>query len=234
MQSDQSLALKEFVSHENFSIRARDSHEFEHPAVTVHFTPQEIGAIFSTMRNHSWFFGHRYNLDVSYCRDLGGCGRQMIRVTEDNKGEGAWRVSLFFQPNYSAKEEFCYEAELITDQRKDYEPSINRGIHQFRLERFTLSLTDVAQIEHWFKYVFPVLRHETERLKMEHETLEQWVGARLDMAVKCSKFMCRKDPILIPHQKLQTFIDLGYSLEDLQDKLVCSVCGKSRPTLLPF
>ena len=47
---------------------------------------------------------------------------------------------MIFEPTHKNDDSFLYEEDLTTDQRKDYEPSINRGKHRFVAQRAKLNL----------------------------------------------------------------------------------------------
>lgn len=57
---------------------------------------------------------------------------------------------MIFEPTHKNDDSFLYEEDLTTDQRKDYEPSINRGKHRFVARRAKLNLDwDSNEIHQW-------------------------------------------------------------------------------------
>lgn len=74
---------------------------------------------------------------------------------------------MIFEPTHKNDDSFLYEEDLTTDQRKDYEPSINRGKHRFVAQRAKLNLDwDSNEIQQW--------RLDIERLTKPHNTLNDW------------------------------------------------------------
>ena len=59
------------------------------------------------------------------------------------------------------------------------------------------------------------------------KSLRSWADNGLDMRAMCKTYLCRPgdDPAIIPCKQLLTYVNKGFSLDDLKKKLICKVCG---------
>lgn len=181
---------------------------------------REIAKLALAMHDRSYFFQLRRGLRMNFSRDLNGSGVQGLFIHRESD---AWNaeglIEVYFDYTSDKNTQFLYEAELITDQRKDYEPSINRGMHRFISKRAKLRIEwDGDEIQQW--------RSDIERLNMSPKTLNDWIDNELEMSVRCSHpYFCR-EPAIFTKSDLQRYAEKGYTLDDLRTKFKCSKCGK--------
>ena len=123
-------------------------------------------------------------------------------------------VGILSEPVY-----IFFSCHLIKDQRKDYEPTVNRGKHRFVAKQIELNIDwNGNEIQQW--------RADIERLTRSHDNLEDWLKNGSEMLVCCaSGFFCRL-PTILTLNDLKQYVAMGVTLEDLKTRLKCSKCGK--------
>lgn len=188
-------------------------------------TPQEItcddiARLALAMHEHSYFFSLRRGLNIRFSRDLNGSGTQGLYIKKEDDERGSPDlIQVIFQQTYKKDGEFLYEADLIMDRGKDYEPTVNKGKHRFVAQSATMLID-------WNSDEVPQWRLDIERLSRSPETLAGWIADDLEMLVRCaSGYFCRK-PAILTKNDLKRHVSAGLSLEDLKTRLKCSKCGK--------
>ena len=188
-------------------------------------TPQEItcddiARLALAMHEHSYFFSLRRGLKISFSRDLNGSGTQGLYIKKEGDERGSPDlIQVVFQQTYKKDGEFLYEADLIMDRGKDYEPTVNKGKHQFVAQ-------SAAMLFDWNSDEVHQWRSDIERLSRSPETLAGWIADDLEMLVRCAPgYFCRK-PAILTKNDLKRHVSAGLSLEDLTTRLKCSKCGK--------
>lgn len=186
----------------------------------------DIAKLALAMHDKSYFFLFRRGLAIRFHRDINGGGTQALEITRENDQE-PHLIRVFFNTTRGDDDNFLYEADLITDQRKDYEPSINRGKHRFVATSAKLHIDwGSEEVQQW--------RHDVERLSKSPDSLAGWVEADLEMLVRCSAgFRCGRQTILT-NSDLAAHVAAKVSLEDLKARLKCSRCGKRQPNVRAF
>ena len=195
--------------------------------------PQEIScddiAKFAlAMHDHSYFFALRRGLSIRFSRDLNGSGTQGLYITkENNEADHLNIIQVIFKQKYNKDGEFLYEADLIMDRGKDYEPTVNKGKHQFVAQSAAIEIDwNSDETQQW--------RMDIERLSKSPETLSGWIEDDLEMLVRCdSGYFCRK-PAILTKNDLKKYIAAGLSLDDLKARLKCSKCGQRRARITAF
>lgn len=195
--------------------------------------PQEIACgdiakLALAMHEHSYFFAIRRGLKIRFSRDLNGSGTQGLYIRkEDGDLDASDLIQAVFRQTYNQDSEFLYEADLIMDRGKDYEPTVNKGKHRFVAQSaYMLVAWDSDEAKQW--------RLDIERLSRSPETLTGWIADDLEMLVRCSSgFFCRK-PAILTKGDLQRYVEDGLNLEDLKARLKCSKCGKRNAGVAVF
>ncbi|HKX80150.1 MAG TPA: hypothetical protein VJM34_16670 [Novosphingobium sp.] len=188
-------------------------------------TPQEItcddiARLALAMHEHSYFFSLRRDLSIRFSRDLNGSGTQGLYIRkEGDEWDAPALIQVVFQQTYKQDGEFLYEADLIMDRGKDYEPTVNKGKHRFEAQ-------SAAMLTEWNSEEVQQWRLDIERLSRSPKNLVDWIADDLEMLVKCaSGYFCRK-PAILTKNDLKQHVEAGLSLEDLKTRLKCSKCGK--------
>ncbi|WP_429128638.1 hypothetical protein [Aeromonas media] len=188
-------------------------------AILQEITCDDIARLALAMHDHSYFFALRRGLRIRFSRDLNGSGIQGLYITkENNETNSPNLIQVIFDYTYGENGEFLYEADLIMDQGKDYEPTVNKGKHRFVAKWVELEIDwNSGEIQQW--------RSDIERLSRSPDTLTGWIEDDLEMLVSCSGYSCRK-PAILTINELKQHVASGLSLEDLKTRLKCSKCGK--------
>ncbi|HGM6766195.1 hypothetical protein V6X42_06305 [Serratia marcescens] len=183
----------------------------------IPYNHKDIVRLALAMYDHSYFFSLRRHLNINFSRDLNGSGIQGLFITKQS--DEMELIQVIFDCTYSKNDDFLYEADLITDQRKDYEPTVNKGKHRFVAKKAELKIDwNSDEIHEW--------RSDIERLTRSHDTLDDWLKNGSEMLVRCaSGFFCRK-PAILTLNDLKQYVAMGVTLEDLKTRLKCSKCGK--------
>lgn len=190
-------------------------------------TCDEIARLAVAMHERDYFFHFRRHLTVRFHRDINGGGTQLLEISrKDDKFFSTSLIRVFFYP-VIGDGDFLYEADLITDQRKDYEPTVNRGKHRFAAIEADLHID-------WFGAEVQQWRADVERLSEMPNTLAGWVEADLQMFVICSGVLFCDTRIVLSKSKLAGYAAAGLTLEGLKSRLTCSKCGKRGARTLVF
>jgi len=191
-------------------------------------TCDDIAKLALAMRDHTYFFETRRGLTINFSRDLNGSGTQGLYIAKKSNYDNPKNlISVVFDYTYDKDVDFLYEADLFVDQRKDYEPTINKGKHRF------ISNSADLRID-WNSDEALQWRSDIERLSRVPDTLTGWIDADLEMLVRCSTgYLCGGNNILT-RADLDRHVAAGLSLEDLKARLKCSKCGKREARVTVF
>ncbi|WP_081674096.1 hypothetical protein [Novosphingobium lindaniclasticum] len=187
----------------------------------------EIARLALAMDEHSYFFSLRRGVKTRFSRDLNGSGTQGIYINRaDDEFSSDYLISVVFQPSYGKDDEFLYEADLITDQRKDYEPTVNRGKHRFKAWRAYMEVDwNGDECRQW--------QADVVRLSRSADTLTGWIQADLEMIVRCGSRNCWHSAIL-SKTDLERHVAAGMTLEALTSQFKCSECNKREARISAF
>ncbi len=183
-------------------------------------TCDDIARLALAMHDHSYFFSLCRGLSIRFSRDLNGSGTQGFYITKkSDETNPPHLIQVFFDYTYEKDGEFLYEADLIMDKGKDYEPTVNRGKHRFVANSAAIQIDwNSDETQQW--------RSDIERLSRSPDTLSGWIEDDLEMLVRCgSGYFCRK-PAILTKNDLKRYVAAGLSLEDLKTRLKCTKCGK--------
>jgi hypothetical protein len=183
-------------------------------------TCDDIARLALAMHDHSYFFSLCRGLSIRFSRDLNGSGTQGLYITKkSDETNPPHLIQVFFDYTYEKDGEFLYEADLIMDKGKDYEPTVNRGKHRFVANSAAIQIDwNSDETQQW--------RSDIERLSRSPDTLSGWIEDDLEMLVRCgSGYFCRK-PAILTKNDLKRYVAAGLSLEDLKTRLKCTKCGK--------
>lgn len=212
-------------------VRVRQGETFKLPIDGP--TPQEIrcddiARLALAMHDHSYFFSLYRGLSIRFSRDLNGGGTQGLYITRKSDETNPIRlITVIFDYTYKKDGEFLYEADLIMDHGKDYEPTVNRGKH-----RFVASLAAI-QID-WNSNETRQWRSDIKRLSNSPDTLSGWIENDLEMLVRCGSRGCWRKPAILTKDDLNRHVAAGLGLEDLKTRLKCSKCGKRGALVMVF
>lgn len=187
----------------------------------------DIAKMALDIQRHSYFFSRRRGLKCSFRNDLNGSGTQGLEISRAvDETKASLILDIIFRQAYLTDEETLYEADLIMDQRKDYEPTVNRGKHQFVAKWATIYIG-------WFDQECVQWRSDITRLSAIPESLAGWAAANLEVSVNCGHFLCRRYSTLATSD-LSRYAAAGMSLTDLKARLTCSECGKRGARIMAF
>jgi len=179
---------------------------------------KHIARLALAMYEHGAFFSIHRNLTMTFCSDYNGGGNQYLDIQKKDVGPlPESLIKVYFTPTYSA-DDFLYEADLFTDQSRDYLPVLNRGKRLFTAE---VALLDIE----WHSDEIQQWRSDVERLRITSDTLSYWTENNLDMRISCASHSCRPSSRLAL-SKLREYVSTGMTLEDLKARLTCTRCGK--------
>lgn len=191
-------------------------------------TCNDVARMALAIHNHSNFFSRRRGIKTYFSRDLNGSGTQGLYVGRSHERiSESHFISISFFPTSDHDPGFLYEADLITDQRKDYEPTVNRGKRRFKAQ------TAAIEID-WFGEETIQWRSDIARLSTTPDTLASWMDADLEMFVRCTKASLCSGNAIFTASDLARFIAAGLSLEDLKARLKCSKCGRRGASVSVF
>lgn len=182
------------------------------------FDLKHIARLALAMYEHGAFFSIHRNLAMTFCSDYNGGGNQYLYIEKKDLGPlPESLIKVYFKPTYSM-DDFLYEADLFTDQNRDYLPVINRGKHRFTAEVAMLNIE-------WYSEEIQQWRSDVERLRITSDTLSYWTENNLDMRISCASPSCRPFSRLAL-SKLREYLSTGMTLEALKARLTCTRCGK--------
>lgn len=210
-----------------FSVRPGETIKLKGQPSQQEITCVDIARLALAMRNHSYFFSLRRGLEITFDRDLNGSGTQGLSITRSSDGMVPPLIRVIFQPQAQDDGDFLYEADLFMDDRKDYEPTFNKGKRQF--------VTRQAETRgDWTSDEMVQWRSDIERLANAPDALPGWIEADLEMLVACrDQFMCRQSAVLT-RTALMCHAAAGLSLEELTSRLKCAKCGKGEARIMVF
>jgi len=189
----------------------------------------DIARLALSIDEHSYFFSQRRNISTRFSRDLNGSGTQGLYIARErnNVTDTENLIRVFF--NYTSKEDanFLYEANLFKDQGKDYEPTINHGMHRFVAELACIRIDwNCDEIQQW--------QSDIKRLSKSPDTLAGWIDNELEMLVRCSSKSCWREPVILNASDLKQHISAGLTLAELTARLKCSKCGTRGARIMVF
>jgi len=187
---------------------------------------KHIARLALAMYDHGAFFSIHRNLAMTFCSDYNGGGNQYLNIEKKDAGPLPESfIKVYFKPTYSM-DDFLYEADLFTDQNRDYLPVLNRGKHRFAAEAALLNIEwHSDEIQQW--------RSDVERLRITSDTLSYWTENNLDMRVSCTSLSCRPPSRLELH-KLKQYVSAGITLGELKTRFTCTRCGKREARISVF
>lgn len=198
---------------------------------------RELAQMSVVFYENSSFFKENHGIVVQYRSDTNGSGNQSRKFEVlDESGGLIFKCDMNFMP--TRESEFVYEADLFTDQRKDYDPVVNRGRRRFDVENLKLTFYGKRMMCDWISEAYPTVKEHAELLGPVRADLISWTEAGLDMKVTCANYSCRHVSI-IPNNNLLSYRRDGEVLASLRKKLTCCKCGyrasatSSGPTLSP-
>jgi hypothetical protein len=187
----------------------------------------DIARLALSMHEHRYYFTRRRGLKIRFSRDLNGSGIQGLDIYRaDDQSGNSNLIQVIFRHSYGNDSAFLYEADLIMDQRKDYEPTVNKGKHRFVADRADM------QIE-WNSDEARQWRSDIDRISRSHDTLNGWIASGSDMLVSCGGYFCFGSAVLTSSD-LSQHVAAGLNLEDLKARLRCSKCGKRAASVMTF
>jgi hypothetical protein len=190
-------------------------------------TCEDIARLALAMHDKKHFFSLRRSLEMRFSRDINGSGVQALEVLRTGAGDDSrYLFRVHFESVHRDSESFLYEADLIRDQGKDYEPTVNCGKHCFGAQGVWLQIDwSSDEVGQWYS--------DTQRLSTaDPDSLEGWLESDKEMLVKCrAGFICGWEKVLA-RDDLARHANAGTSLEDLKARLTCSKCGKRNARIL--
>ncbi|MBP7818248.1 MAG: hypothetical protein KA085_19180 [Phenylobacterium sp.] len=194
-------------------------------------SPQEISCddiakLALAMHDHTYFFSLRRGLSIRFSRDLNGSGTQGLYITRESDEAASKLIVVIFEPRSKNDDNFLYEADLLMDGRKDYDPTINRGKCGF------VACMAETRID-WNSDETVQWRSDIDRLSRSPNTLTGWIEADLEMLVRCGTRYCYQNAILT-RSDLTRHVAAGLSLEDLKTRLKCTKCGTRGARVMAF
>jgi len=184
-----------------------------------------IAKLALAMNDYSHFFSIRRHLNINFIRDLNGSGIQGLFIKRQSDEENL--IQVIFDYTYNESETFLYEADLFMDQRKDYEPTLNKGKHKFILKKAEIKID-------WEDDEMNLWRSDIKRLTRPHVTLEDWLANDSEMLVRCDSFLFCRKPVIFTSNDLRRYIAMGLTLDDLKKRLKCMKCGKHIASISAF
>ena len=180
----------------------------------------QIARFALAIQDNGYFFFQHYGLVSRFSRDLNGSGTQGLYIARSRMDlDRKSIISVYFDPVYSLDGVVLYEADLIMDQGKDYEPTVNKGRHKFMAQRAFMQVD-------WHDDEVRGWQSDVARLSYQPETLSEWVSKDYDMLVTCNNEYCCRSSAIITNKDLVSFVAARLSLNDLKSRLKCSECGK--------
>lgn len=190
-------------------------------------TCEDIARLALAMHDKEHFFSLRRSLEMRFSRDINGSGVQALEVSRKGAGDNSkYLFRVHFDSVYRDSKSFLYEADLIRDQGKDYEPTVNLGKHRFGAQSVWLQIDwSSDEVAQWYS--------DTQRLSTaDPDSLEEWLESDRQMLVRCrAGFICGWEKVLAKDD-LARHVEAGTSLEGLKARLTCSKCGKRNARIL--
>jgi len=194
-------------------------------------TCDDIARLAFAMHESHLFFIHRHGLKLDFCRDLNGGGTQRLTITPSGSGEVPnWTLEAFYTPIYS-DDPWIYQADLLMDGRKDYDPVINRGKHGFCADSIHIRVPPSETVADWFVANYLVWEKELGRVQLPYSTLRQWFESGFHMWVTCQDAFCHR--AVLSNDSLKQYADTGLTVEELSARMRCTQCGKRGARVKP-
>lgn len=191
-------------------------------------TCEDMARLAWAMHDHMYFFWLRRGLNIEYCRDCNGGGTQSVSITRQGDDKDPEELlEAVFGPAL-IDDDFIYEADLIMDRGKDYEPTVNKGKYRFAAEWAAMQIAwNDVETQQW--------RSDLGRLSRSSDTLLGWIEADLEMLVRCkSDWNCRRKGAILSRTDLERYAAAGVTLEDLKARLKCTQCGERKSSIKAF
>lgn len=190
-------------------------------------TCEDIARLALAMHDKEHFFSLRRSLEMKFSRDINGSGVQCLEVLRKGAcDDSKYLFRVHFDSVHGDSESFLYEADLIRDQGKDYEPTVNHGKHRFGAQSIWLQIDwSSDEVAQWYS--------DIRRLSTaDPDSLEAWRESDREMLVRCrARFLCGWEKVL-DRDDLARHAEAGMSLKDLKTRLTCSQCGERNARLL--
>lgn len=187
---------------------------------------KHIARLALAMYDHGAFFSIHRNLEITFSNDYNGGGNQYVHIQKKDAGPLPESLIKVYFKTTNSIDDFLYEADLFTDQNRDYLPVVNRGKHLFTAE---VALLDIE----WHSDEIQQWRSDVERLRITSDTLSYWTENNLDMRVSCTSLSCRP-PSRLGLDKLKQYVSAGITLGDLKARFTCTRCGKREARISVF
>lgn len=212
-------------------------------AGSTDITCRDLGSAAWGIYSNSQFFRFRFGVAAQYRNDLNGGGSQEVVVhrtrPEDDlsifggivRDENTILTVIF---SHRRAEDWIYEASLLMDGRKDYEPVRNLGTAKFGVEQADIYMAEPGEILAWINGSYLPWTQELSRVCQPHATLSEWVESDLDMGIRCAERTCANGVKVMANSALREHLASGATLETLRERLACTTCGRRRPRLAPF
>jgi hypothetical protein len=188
---------------------------------------EDIARLALAMDDKAHFFLLRRSLQIRFSRDINGSGMQALEVSrKGERDDFKYLLRVHFESIHRDSEGFLYEADLIRDQGKDYEPTVNLGKHRFGAQSVWLQIDwSSDEVAQWHS--------DIQRLSIPApDSLEEWLESDLEMLVKCrAGFICGWETVFTKDDLARHF-SAGTNLEGLKARLTCSKCGKRNARIL--
>lgn len=190
-------------------------------------TCEDIAKLALAMHDKEHFFSLRRSLEFRLSRDINGSGVQALEVSRKGAGyDSRYLFRVHFDSVHRDSESFLYEADLIRDQGKDYEPTVNLGKHRFAAKSVWLQIEwSSDEVAQWYS--------DAQHLSIaDPDSLEEWLESDREMLVRCqARFICGWEKVFARND-LVRHAEAGMSLEDLRSRLTCSKCGERNARIL--
>lgn len=194
---------------------------------------QDFASLAWGMLSNSHSFLHRFSVQCSLNQDFNGSGMQKLEVCRVGVPSDEYPIlSVLFEACWEVG--WIYEANLIMDGRKDYEPPINRGKHKFCVRSARINVYNSTGMLEFVNDNYIPWEEQLYRCGLPHATLAEWASSRVDMLIKCSNPLCSSPYKVLPTMKLQEFFSSGLDLSMLRTRLTCSVCRRNEPHVFPL
>jgi hypothetical protein len=190
-------------------------------------TCEDIARLALAMNDKEHFFSVRRSLEFRFIRDINGSGVQVLEISRKGAGDDSrYLFRVNFDLVHGDSESFLYEADLIRDQGKDYEPTVNLGKHRFAAQSVWLQIEwSSDEVAQWYS--------DIQRLSTaDPDSLEEWLESDREMLVRCrARFLCGWEKVFA-RDDLARHAEAGMSLEDLRSRWTCSKCGERNAKIL--
>lgn len=191
-------------------------------------TCDDIAKLALAIHEKDHFFSLRRSIKTRFSRDINGSGAQSLEVAREHGDFSSnYLFQVYFDAAHRDQVNVLYEADLIRDQGKDYEPTVNYGKSPFFATSAWLQIDwGCDEVVQW--------QSDAQRLSTTPESLAGWLNANLEMFVRCSSGVFCGQKAIFTKDSLARFAAEGLTLDGLKNRLTCSKCGKRNARLLVF